>query len=181
MMLRDEFAGIKGFLAITARSSTDTSDHPQIKSFVGISGAPKNQTKRKKIRTSTKCRLGIATEAHLCVWNLGRFKTTRADLSISSLAFGPAIPDSLLILTFRADTRSYEVPVRGAPALVPDTHRGLSQPCALCAWTNRIGMAELWQRFGRYAPFTAVSDQSRECGEAQGGVGLPYRRHFRRA
>ena len=40
-------------------------------------------------------------------------------------------------------------------------------------------MAELWQRSRSYAPLTAVSGESRECGEAQGGVGLPYGRRFR--
>jgi hypothetical protein len=49
MMLCDEFAGIKGFRAIRARSSTDTSDHPQIRVSWASLAHGKNQTKRKRL------------------------------------------------------------------------------------------------------------------------------------
>jgi hypothetical protein len=81
MMLCDESAGFKAFRAIRARSSTDTSEPPSNKSFVDICDARQKSNEKKEASDRKRCRLGIAAEVDLFVKNLGRFKTTTADLS----------------------------------------------------------------------------------------------------
>src|SRR6516162_492418 len=58
--------------------------------------------------------------------------------------------------------------------------RGISMSCCTCPsfWRHRV--AELWERSGRNAVFTPLSDQSPQRVKAEGCLDVSHRRCFRR-